>query len=470
MEIKTFFSTGQVLLKLAIIAFIALLMLIPISQIESLIKERQSNKEQVVDSMERQWGGRQDIRGPILVLPYLKSDSTTTEYAYFLPEKLEINGSLTPEERSRGIYKVLCYQSHLEFKGVFNFPDIANLSLKENRVQWDNAFFVIGVTEPASITNKLNMKINNKETSEVGRKYIADLSTSALTTDYPINPEKKDEKLNFDFTIDTKGLEALYLSPGAKESSVSLQSTWKDVAFGIDFLPNTRDINDSGFVAKWDMYDYNSLTPQMWKMKQSERPTYVGVELRTSVDHYQMILRSVKYALLFIVLTYSVFFLAEVICRSKIHPIQYILIGFALVLFYSLLLSVSEFLGFGIAYFIAGLATIALISVFSYLLLKKRKPTIFISSFLVVLYVFLYVVLQLEDMALLIGTIGLFIVLALIMVVSAKVDWNIGAVNKSRVASSSTNFANKYPQDQQVVQDDTQGDVNQGDNQDDTIA
>lgn len=452
MEIKTFFSTGQVLLKLAIIAFIALLMLIPISQIESLIKERQSNKEQVVDSLERQWGGRQNIRGPILVLPYLKSDSTSIEYAYFLPEKLEVNGDLVPEERSRGIYNVLCYQSHLDFKGVFNFPDIANLSLNKDRVQWDKAFFAIGVTEPASITNKLSMKVNNREIAEVESSYLADISSSGLILTYPINSEKKEQKYNFEFSLDTKGLEALYISPGAKETSVSLHSSWKDVSFGIDFLPNTREIDDSGFVAKWDMYDYNSLTPQMWKMKQVARPTYVGVELRTSVDHYQMILRSVKYALLFIVLTYSVFFLAEVICRSKIHPIQYILIGFALVLFYSLLLSISEFLGFGIAYFIAGLSTIILISIFSYLLLKKTKPTIFILSFLVVLYVFLYVVLQLEDMALLIGTIGLFIVLALIMVVSAKVDWNIGVINRSEVASSNTDTIAGCSQDQQVDQ------------------
>ena len=424
------FTFGNVLLKIAIVGFIALLMLIPISKIEDLITERKTNRDQVVGELGRQWGGPQNIRGPLLVLPYLQSDSTETKYAYFLPETLDVKGEIQPELRSRGIYKELCYQSELQYSGTFKFPDYANLGIKESQVDWGSAFFLVGITHLSSITNKVALKVNDSLLAEPARGFIADLHSTGLSIAYPLQAGEVIKNFSFEFALGTKGMETLYLSPMAKETSVNLKSTWNNVSFGKDFLPNTRDVNEKGFEAQWNIYEYNSFFPSMWTSFSNVQEPYIGVEMITPLDHYQKIMRSVKYALLFIVLTYSVFFLVEILCKSKIHPIQYILVGFALVLFYSLLLSISEYIGFDIAYILSALATVLLITVFTHLLLNRRKPTITIFSFLMLLYIFLYVVLQLEDMALLIGSIGLFVMLATIMMVSAKIDWNLGGSRK----------------------------------------
>jgi inner membrane protein len=203
-----------------------------------------------------------------------------------------------------------------------------------------------------------------------------------------------------------------------------MNGAWKSPGFIGSFTPQ-YSLNDKGFTATWEILHYNRNIPETWTDHQlkSVAETSFGVNLVDTLDQYQQNMRSAKYALMFIALTFVVFFFVEILTKKKIHPIQYLLVGIALILFYSLLLSISEQLNFGAAYLIASIATIGLIVVYAHTIFKNRLQTGILAAFLSILYIFLYVVLQLEDSALLIGSIGLFIILGFIMYFSRKINW-----------------------------------------------
>ncbi len=202
-----------------------------------------------------------------------------------------------------------------------------------------------------------------------------------------------------------------------------MNSNWSTVAFIGDFLPSTREINDEGFSASWNILDYNRNYVQMWIGENHTNVPTIGLELKYAVDQYKMSMRSVKYAIMFILLTFVVFFLVEIITKNRIHPIQYILVSFALVLFYTLLIALSEYINFHIAYLISSIAIVLMITLYVRTIFSKLSHALIIGAFTTGLYTYLYIMLQLEDMALLIGAIGLFAALAAIMYATRKVDW-----------------------------------------------
>jgi inner membrane protein len=209
-----------------------------------------------------------------------------------------------------------------------------------------------------------------------------------------------------------------------KTTRLEMSSAWETPKFDGAFLPEQRNITPQGFTAKWDVYHYNRNFPQMWEgSTYSTEMSEFGVQLIIPVDHYQKAERSVKYAVVFIALTFFVFFLVELISRKRIHPLQYLLVSIGLMLFYTLLLSLSEHVNFNLAYFVSAVAVVTLITGYSHVIFREVKQTALMGTFFTLLYVFLYTVLQLEDLALLIGSIGLFIALATIMYISRKVDW-----------------------------------------------
>lgn len=416
---------SSLLLKAVIILVFTLLMLIPISQLESLIIERSNNQQKVFTELGLKWGERQTLKGPILVVPFNKYPDLSTSYAYFLPEELDVTGKIITEPRSRGMFNVLCYQSELNLTGKFDFPNIAKLGLNPNQLQWDKAFFAIGLSNLSSIKNKVNANINNKQFDVTAASNIKGLNTPGLLIDYPIDATTDSNRTyTFNFDLNLNGMDALYLSPAGKETTIQLSSPWKTVSFAGDYLPNERVVNENGFDAKWEILDYNRNFPQMWIGDNTEfNQTTVGVEIAQPVDNYLKIMRSVKYAILFISLTFMVFFLIEILSKNRIHPIQYLLVSFALIMFYSLLLAFSEHVGFDLAYFISAISVIIMITAYSKSVLKTIKEVLLIFIFLIVLYTFLYVVVQLEEMSLLLGSIGLFIMLAIVMYASRNVDW-----------------------------------------------
>ncbi|PXV68809.1 inner membrane protein [Dysgonomonas alginatilytica] len=424
---QNFFGKKTLTTKIVIVVVLTLLMLIPIGMVKSLIKEREGNKIAEQTEMSDRWGGRQLLTGPVLVLPYKQSlveKGTGANFIYCLPEEYNVTGEIKPEERTRGIQKILSYQSAMHFDGKFIFPDYTKLNINESQILWDEAYIVMGISNLQGVKNKIVFNLNGHPQEILPSVPDNDLIKSGVMVKMPLSPADMGKSYNFDFDLVLNGTDGLHFLPIGKQTNVHLNSTWKSVAYTGDYVPTEKaDIKD-GIDAQWNVFDYNRSYTQMWVGKNdSFGSTKLGLDLLLPVDHYQKTMRAVKYAIMFIALTFLVFFMVELLSKRRIHPVQYLLVSFALVLFYSLLLALSEHIGFDWSYLVSAVAIVTLITAYSYSIFKSKKQTVFMGLFLSGLYIFLYVVIQLEDMALLLGSIGLFIALAIVMFVSRKIDW-----------------------------------------------
>lgn len=421
MKAKFGVNTDMIMLKVIVVAVLVAIMLFPINLVISLIEERENSQKAVQDEISQKIGGVQRITGPVLVLPYL-TEANKISYSYYLPDDFRVNGDVNTEARKRTLYKSLVYQSNLDIKGSFSLPDFDKLNIKQEQIQWDDAFVLLGIPYLQGIKNKIVFNLNGKDFDVQPGVRDNTVIGSGLTVNIPIDPFVS--KFEFGFDLLLNGSEGLYITPVGKESKIHLKSPWGTVSFSGDFLPGEKTIGKDGFDAQWDVFDYNRNYVQMWignndLLKQSS----LGVEFKYPVDQYQMTMRSVKYAIIFIMLTFVVFFLVELLSRKRIHPVQYLLVSCALVLFYTLLLAISEHLGFELSYLISAFATVALITAYSKTMFKNIKHASMMGGFLTILYVYLYIILQLENMSLLFGAVGLFVALAIVMFALRNVDW-----------------------------------------------
>lgn len=424
---KNFFRNQTLTTKIVIVAVLTLLMLIPIGMVKSLIQEREGNKLAEQTEMSNRWGGRQLLTGPVLVLP-LKKDinekGIASSFIYYLPDEYKVTGDIKPEERTRGIQKILSYQSAMHFEGKFVSPDCSKLGIDRSTILWDEAYVVMGISNLQGVKNKIVFNLNGSPQEILANVGDNDLIRSGVMVKIPLSSADMGKSYNFDFDLVLNGTDGLHFLPIGKQTSVHLKSTWKSVAYTGDYVPTEKSDIKDGIDAQWDIFDYNRGYTQMWVGKNdSFGSNKLGLDLLLPVDHYQKTMRAVKYAIMFIALTFLVFFMVELLSKKRIHPVQYLLVSFALILFYSLLLALSEHIGFDWSYLVSALAIVLLITAYSHSIFKSKKETVFMGIFLSGLYVFLYVVIQLEDMALLLGSIGLFIALATVMFVSRKINW-----------------------------------------------
>ncbi|MBK8951214.1 MAG: cell envelope integrity protein CreD [Chitinophagaceae bacterium] len=244
----------------------------------------------------------------------------------------------------------------------------------------------------------------------------------ALVTAVPLSAESAGKAIRFNMKFSVNGSGQLLFAAAARENRIEMKSSWPNPSFTGIKLPDTREVKDSGFVAVWRYM--NRAMPQVSAGAMYNFSTsLMGADLLIPVDSYDKTERSVKYALLCIVLTFASFFLVESIYKKPLHLVQYGLAGLALILFYTLLLSISEYTGYNLAYLIAGVATIGLVAWYTGSILKSAKIALFISFVLTVVYGYVFSIIQLQDYALLMGSIGLFVALAVIMYFSRKLDW-----------------------------------------------
>ena len=418
----------SITLKLLIIGILILIMLIPVNMVRNLITERKATSEEVINEVSNSWGNEQTVTGPFITIPYKtyykvgKEVKETTNYAHFLPEQLNYKGEVIPEIRKRGIYKVVVYESKMEIKGDFTVPDFSFAGVNPNDVMWNHATINMGITDMRGIQEGITVSCENKNYELNPGIATKDLVTTGVSTLIKINRESP---MNFQIKLNLNGSKKLNFVPLGKETEVSMNSTWPHPSFSGEFLPRNHKITEKGFQASWKVLHLNRSFPQQWTDHAFDVMNSVfGVSLIIPVDHYQKSTRSIKYAIMFIALTFITFFFIEVINRKRIHTIHYLLVGFALVIFYSLLISMSEHIPFNIAYLVSSVAVIALITAFGAGLFKNKKQTLTLLMVLIVLYIFLFTILQLMDYALLMGNIGLFIVLAIVMYFTRKIKWN----------------------------------------------
>jgi inner membrane protein len=422
---------NSVSFKLAVVAMLSFLLLIPTFFIRNLINERQERRNQTVLEVTSKWGGQQTLFGPVVLIPYEKYEEATKNcyvsrmhYMHLLPDKVEIEGKIDPEIRYRGIYKVLTYRSDISLNGSFSKECFANWPDNPDKIHWDDAIIVIGISDLKGIHDIVRFDWNGDSlTPEGGIPYESSVSTG-INASIAIRPDFEN---SFHMKFALNGSEALYFVPAGKETHAIMKSTWQTPSFDGSLIPDKREVSATGFVAEWNTLFLTRAFPQKWSDRSYEYEipqSAFGVSLLIPVDIYQKTTRSAKYALLFIGLTFLVIFFLEVFSKKRIHIVQYLLTGAALIIFYSLLLALSEQIVFGLAYLIAAAGTIGLIVTYTHSMFRKTGYTIVTACILTALYSFLFAVLHMEDFALLFGNIGLFIILAIIMFFSRKIDWN----------------------------------------------
>ena len=418
--------------RLIIVGVLTLLLLIPASMILSLIHERQDRYNNVFHEIASKWGEEQTVSGPVLSVPYTveiqrpeNKIEKVTKYLHILPEELQITTKIYPQMRYRGIFEIVVFNADIEMSGNFTPGEVKIANEDHYDLRWDEAFVSFSVSDMTGIKNLIELNWNGEMLAMDPGIITRDVFGSGISK--KIGSYDPTERSEFSIHLNLNGSSNLYFTPLGKETRVDMTSDWSEPSFTGSFLPEGREISEEGFSAWWEIFHLNRSFPQMWVGPlQSLDDSKFGVKLLVPVNEYQKTMRTAKYAAMIISLTFLTFFMIELLNGKAIHPIQYLLTGFALIVFYTLLLSFAEHLGFHAAYAISSVATIALIVMYLKSIFRSLTHTIIVGGILVLLYGYMFFVLQLQDYALMVGSIGLFVILATVMYLTRKIDWAKG--------------------------------------------
>ena len=419
----------QLSLKVVVIGFIALILLIPKMMILELIRERENTAESVKHEVTEKWSNPQTVRGPMLTIPYIERTSDGKETreqlreCHFLPKTLKVKGELIPQKLNRSIYQTVVYESSLEIGGQFETPDFEKLKINPADVLWEKANLSLAISDLRGINEMAALSWNGNSFPFSPGMDNPLLGTTGISLPMS-NAGENSFPGSFQIRLKLKGSEGLQFAPLGETTEVFLQSSWNDPGFQGNFLPAERSVDANGFTAGWKVLNYNRNFPQEWKDDEfTVTDADFGVKLVTVADHYQKSSRSAKYGILIILFIFLSFFLNEILTKQRIHPFQYILVGFAILIFYLLLLSIAEQTGFNWAYLISSLAVTGMVLAYSRTFVKSWMNSFLLTSILTLSFGFIFVLLQLESLALLVGSIGLFVVLGLTMFFTRKINW-----------------------------------------------
>lgn len=421
-------QSNKTLIKGLITGGLILVMLIPTIFISNLVLERQSRQIEVTKEVSSKWATSQTLSGPYIYLPFrtfhTNSDGKTiegTDQIWILPDNLQVDASIDHEIRTRSIYKVLVYRTSLSNMGSFHFELPKNID--PSSIKWADAKICYRISDFKGLEEKLQVNFNGADYELTPGLPVVD-DDKGLSASINLTASDIAKKLPFRLNVKIKGSEQLNFIPLAGNSSFSMESRWSSPSFDGNVLPTERTVSDTGFRAKWAFNQANlPFTTIIKDFKMDLSSLAFGVTLIQPADGYAKTNRCIKYAILFIGLSFSLFFIVEIMQKKPLHPVQYVLIGLGLVIFFTLLLAFSEFVVFDYAYAIASIATVLLISLYAKSHFQSWKSAGVFAAVLTVLYGFIFVLIQLEDTALLIGSIGLFVILALVMFASRKVAW-----------------------------------------------
>ena len=412
---------------------LVLLLLIPASLVQNLIREREYTQESAITGMTSIWGGEQMIVGPYLSIPFLdpytvtnddgsKSISYSRKHLYVLPEVLQGEVDILPETRTLGIYEAIVYEGDMAFEGSFVLPDLKALGIQEKYVRWDQAMINVGISDLRGVEGAFQFHWD-----DLALEMSSGLSTSDIYSSGVHAPVAIQEGKAFTFAMNStlRGSRRFLVVPFGKQTSFAMHSPWSEPSFQGSYATANYSPTEAGFDASWEVSHLNRNYPQAWIGRQYA-PTneFFGTEFIRSVDTYSKTNRVAKYAILIIALTFMVFYFSELINGSNVNALQYVLVGLALVLFYTLLLSFSEHLGFNRAYLAAAVMTVVMEFLYAKSVLRSWRSGAYVAGVLSLLYGFIFVLIQLKDFALLAGSLGLFTILAGIMFISRRVQWD----------------------------------------------
>ena len=428
----------SVVLRIILIASIIILLIIPLLMVQSLITDRQSYRQEAVYEISKSWAGMQTIAGPIITASRKveKTDNKGNKYFVeknenYLPETLIIDVEVVPEKRYKGIYEVMLYKSKLKMSGTIN---LSKLKEKYPDEKFDESYISFNISDLRGIQKDAELILDGKK-----YKLTPGLKDNVFRNGFytDLNLNTSDLPQNFEIELELNGMENLEFIPLGKFTEVNTKSSWNNPSFEGAFLPLSREVTEDGFTAQWKVNYFNRSYPQEWEEKTYDPfPSAFGVKLLVPVDEYQKTMRTSKYGLMIIVLTFLSFFMIELFSKKVIHPVQYLLVGLALIIFYSILLAISEYILFQYSYLISSLLIIALIGFYIKSIYQSKQISIIITGMLMIFYSFMYVILQLQDYSLLIGNVALFIILAAVMFFTRKINWFDVLSSKSNVTKN----------------------------------
>lgn len=429
--------------KIFTILILGLLLLIPMTFINSVVRDRKNYKNEAVSSIIEPIGGVANIEGLIIAIPYMKKvvyEKEITykrEYIFYMPNSYNISGDVEINLLKRGIFKVPILNSTLNIKGKFDKynSDLYNLDENDSTILFDEAIMIFGIGNKKNLLKLPKIIVNGNEELEYYQKTIKmNLQMFSNIFLFNISRDKIFNGFEFETSIDIQGGNSLIINPMAADNYFNISSKWSDPSFTGGFIPTKREVSKNGFNAEWNIASFNTSYNKYWTSEEYDENNIYEFENKRNEnnviisflllnDNYQKILRSVKYAILFIFIPFFVLFLCEVISKKRIHPVQYILIGISNAVFYLLILAISEHINFNVSYLISAIMVILLTSTYIGYIIKSKKYILSMAIVEILIYIFLFGILQLTDYALLMGTLGLFIVIAAGMYFSRNVDW-----------------------------------------------
>ncbi len=425
--------------KVMVIGLLMLLLSIPLMMVRDVIQERSMYREVATEEVSRAHAGAQTLTGPVLYVPYTETftrtvavgdaghtreERVTQSHAVVrFPVEMDTRSRLATETRWRGVIPVTVYTSVNESTGRFVWSDVEPKE-KNGQIALGQPRLLMGVSDPRGLLNAPQLQVDGRAVPVTPAPAAMKLPLQ-LAGALDVAQLRPGAALSFALQLDLAGTGRIGWVPLADENRVHLQSPWPHPNFGGDFLPRTRAVSAQGFEASWSVPSLSTQAQQQFLQTGDQRraPESFSVSLDEPVDVYRLTDRATKYAMMFIVLTFAAFFVLEMVRRWRIHPMQYLMIGAALVLFFLLLLSLAEHMDFVWAYLLATVACIGLLAHYLRHVLGGWTPSLWMSSLLVALYGVLYGILVSEDNALTMGSLLLFGVLAAIMVATRKVDW-----------------------------------------------
>lgn len=434
----------KLLLKVITIALMSLLLLVPLALVEDQIRQRSARQDDVQRSIANSAAGWQTLTGPVLAIRYReqlppeivddpvtrhrRSEPRFADHSFYLPaEQLHLSGNADVEVRQRGIYQARLYHLDLLANGRFVVP--AHLGIDRRRtIISAEATLLLGATDPRGVANDPVVDINGKSYRFATPTHPASDSDALAgpRLAIPLGPVALEAPLTLDFSfpLQLTGTTRLAIAPTANANTVTIQSAWPHPSFGGRFLPRERSVGDNGFSARWEVSHLaRSFPNSLAAARDGSTPEVIEISFIDPVNVYLQSERAVKYGILFIALTFAGFFLSEILRRRPIHPLQYLLVGLALAVFFLLLIALSEHLPFVAAYAIAATACIALIGTYLAGALGDRRQGVAFAAALAGLYGVLYGVLLSEDNSLLMGSVLLFAALGAIMLATRRLDW-----------------------------------------------
>jgi inner membrane protein len=424
--------------KIAVITLIVLGLMIPLTMLRSLITERSQMRAQAVDTVAKGWGGSLQFGGLMLRVPFEVSRKSASgevyidsHQLYLLADDLHIEATLDHTITRRvGIYGVPVYLVHAKLSGSFKMADVLNEALTvkyaDATFRWKDAAVRLPISDVRSIREMTAATLGQRP-----MKFGPSAAGGIVGVESKVDLSDYLHETSLPFALDMvlAGSQSVAFLPTAALSKTELQAGWPDPQFKGSFLPSQYNIDAQSFMAQWQVLALNRGFPQSWMDGQVEAAAFTGsaygAELFQSVDVYQRCERAVKYALLFIALTFLSFFSWECLSKLQIHPMQYLLIGLALSTFYLLLIALSEHLPFWMSFWLAAASLVTLLGLYIAGATDRFRFGAIVAFIMTLVYGLLYMLVLSESNALLMGAIALFAVLATIMISTRKMRWGM---------------------------------------------